>query len=94
MTEQEHLLSCLVEECCEVSQRATKALRFGLEEKQPGQGFTNAARICGEFADLIGTYQLLVEKGYLPSPSTGQVELKKEKISEFLIYSRKCGTLE
>jgi NTP pyrophosphatase (non-canonical NTP hydrolase) len=52
MTRTEHLLSITAEECAEVAQRVTKAMRFGLTEIQPGQPFTNADRIMAEFNDL------------------------------------------
>lgn len=45
MKRHEHLLSILAEECCEVGQRVSKALRFGLDEVQPGQDLSNAERI-------------------------------------------------
>jgi hypothetical protein len=47
------LLTILIEECAEVQQRATKALRFGIDEVQPGQTFTNAERLAAELGDLI-----------------------------------------
>lgn len=47
------LLTVLIEECAEVQQRATKALRFGLEEVQPGQPFTNMYRLGSEVGDLL-----------------------------------------
>ena len=37
MTESENLLIILMEECDELSQRVSKALRFTLDEKQIGQ---------------------------------------------------------
>jgi hypothetical protein len=37
MTREQHLLTILAEECGEVVQRASKAIRFGLDESQPGQ---------------------------------------------------------
>jgi len=52
MTLDEHLLICLAEECSEVVQRITKALRFGLDEVQPGQEFTNSQRIGQELIDV------------------------------------------
>ena len=45
MTREEHLLTIVAEECNEVAQRATKALRFSLEEIEPGQEFSNRERL-------------------------------------------------
>lgn len=46
------LLEILIEECAEVQQRATKALRFGLAEIQPGQPHDNAYRLGLEIGDV------------------------------------------
>lgn len=46
------LLEILIEECAEVQQRATKMLRFGVLEVQPGQDLDNAARLSLEVGDL------------------------------------------
>lgn len=53
MTETEHRLVKLAEECNEVAQRCTKAIRFGLLEVQEGQQYHNKARIRVEMAALI-----------------------------------------
>lgn len=78
-----------MEECNEVAQRASKALRFGLSEVQPGQPLANAERIRQEFADLCGVYELIG----LNSPSRAHINAKKIKVRKFLDYSAECGTL-
>jgi hypothetical protein len=52
------LLEILIEECAEVQQRATKMLRFGVEEIQPGQFLNNRDRLSLELGDL----KLMVQK--------------------------------
>lgn len=47
------LLEILIEECAEVQQRATKMLRFGVEEVQPGQPLDNRTRLSEEVGDLM-----------------------------------------
>jgi hypothetical protein len=47
------LLTILIEECSEVQQRATKMLRFGRDEIQPGQMLTNSERLSLEIGDLM-----------------------------------------
>ena len=47
------LLVILTEECAEVQQRATKMLRFGVEEIQPGQELSNKDRLSDEIGDLF-----------------------------------------
>lgn len=59
------LLTILIEECAEVQQRATKALRFGLSEIQPGQPLTNAERLAREVGDIQETVDRLASIGVL-----------------------------
>ena len=96
MTRQEHLLVILAEECSEVAQRASKALRFGLEEIQPGElsKSTNADRIMHEYADLVAAIEMLQQCGALPIVDLrNRIESKKNQVTKFLSYSRECGTL-
>lgn len=90
----EHLLLVLAEECAEVSQRITKALRFGLQEVQPEQAMTNEQRICYELNDLLASIELLKQRGLLQLyPNGDMVELKKLKIRKYMNYAREQGTL-
>jgi hypothetical protein len=102
MTRTEHLLTMVAEECAEVAQRCSKALRFGLSEVQPGQDKTNAQRIMDEVNDFIAVYQMLA--GPVVSPTSplfrgtpeafmAAVKAKQAKIEKFLAYSAECGTL-
>lgn len=95
MTENEHLLLCLAEECDEVGQRVMKALRFGLDEVQPGQSFTNAERITLELHDLISVASILNDNGVIPSPHPVRttVEAKAAKIAKFMEIGRREGVL-
>lgn len=93
MNATEYLLSCLIEECAEVIQRATKAQRFGVNEVQPGQDQNNIDRLSDELADLEGTIQLLQDEGVNLCRLPDAVEAKKKKVREFMEYSRAQGTL-
>jgi hypothetical protein len=97
MNRAEHLLSCLAEECAEVGQRVSKALRFGLSEVQAGQEMTNATRIAAELRDLISVARILCEEGILDShamtPGFGCVAAKRAKIERFMEISREQGVL-
>ena len=96
MTRQEMLLVHLMEECNEVSQRAAKAIRFGLDDLQPCQSMENSTRLLGEIADLVAVIYMLSEEGYLAGvPEFGSIAVRAKiiKIEKFLAYSRKCGTL-
>lgn len=103
MTREEHLLTILAEECSEVAQRASKAIRFGLLEIEPGQPKTNAERIMDELNDLIAVYQMLA--GPMVSPTMeafrmdpddmwAAIRAKQAKVEKFLRYSSELGTLD
>jgi len=53
------LLIILMEECAEVQQRASKLIRFGRDEVQPGQELPNSARLGEEIGDIICMVELL-----------------------------------
>lgn len=91
----EYLLICLAEECAEVQQRATKALRFGDDECQPGQDFDNVDRLSFELCDLVAVVELLQEQGMpLELDDREAIEAKKLKVAEFMKLSIKLGILE
>jgi NTP pyrophosphatase (non-canonical NTP hydrolase) len=91
MTRTEHLLCILAEECAEVAQRASKAMRFGMAEVEPGQPHTNAERVCHEMADLVAVFQMLTNGRLLTDSPL--VAAKREKVERFLRYSAECGTV-
>jgi len=94
MTKQEHLLVMLAEECAEVSQRATKALRFGLTDikgSEPNQPYTNQERLFMEINDLLAVLDLLFED--IEYSSEVMKNYKKEKIIKYLKLSEELGLL-
>jgi NTP pyrophosphatase (non-canonical NTP hydrolase) len=94
MTRTEHLLTILAEECAEVAHRASKALRFGLDDVQEGQDLTNAERIREELDDLSAIITMLGEEGALNAmPNTLAIHRKCQKVRRYLEYSRERGTL-
>lgn len=96
MTRTEHLLTILAEECAEVAQRVSKALRFGLHEIQEGQPLNNADRILAELRDLDEAVNMLVKEGSLtthPSIRTEAHDQKRAKVERLLLMSAKLGTL-
>lgn len=99
MTNVQYLLTCLMEECAEVAQRCSKAIRFGLNEVQNCQGLTNEKRIMDEVCDLrgvlcelqnYGIFKDLLIPGYV---NTRRVD-KVNKLREFMRYSREQGILD
>jgi hypothetical protein len=94
LTETQHLLSVLAEECDEIGQRVTKALRFGLSEIQPGQDMTNETRITLELCDLWGTIEMLQERGILSAfPVRCLINRKKQKVATFMKYADEIGMI-
>jgi NTP pyrophosphatase (non-canonical NTP hydrolase) len=88
MNETQHLLVILAEECAEVAQRASKAVRFGLLEVQPGQQENNVRRLERELADLLAVADLLGLNVRQDDKAA-----KYEKVKKFMEYSREIGTL-
>src|SRR5690349_25006079 len=99
MTRKEHLLIIAMEECNEVAQRISKALRFGLTEVQPDQEMNNVERINQEFNDLKAVMELLQSEEHINfrqsiEAERFQIEAKKIKIEKYLKYSESVGTLK
>lgn len=92
----EHLLICVAEECNEVAQRVSKALRFGLTEVQAGQDRTNAERIMDEFIDLTVVLAMLAAAGHLnmdPSNMEPKLKAKVAKVEKYMTIAREQGML-
>ncbi|WP_336801446.1 hypothetical protein [Kaistia sp. MMO-174] len=95
MNRQEHLLTCLAEECAEVAQRVSKALRFSLAEVQPGQPDSNAKRIAAELKDLISVVDMLEAEAVLQDcyPTLEERAKKVRKIEGFMEFAKFQGAL-
>lgn len=89
MTRDEHLMTIAAEECAEVAQRISKALRFGLTEVQPGQTMTNAERIRQEYSDLAAALEMIG----IGAPLGKWMDDKRAKVEKYLAYSAELGTL-
>ena len=92
MTRKEHLLTIVSEECAEVAHRVSKALRFGMGEKEPGNCYNNRERIEVEVVGLLAALELagiIVEGEWVRAA----MNAKQAKIESHLRYSRECGTL-
>lgn len=81
---QREILTIIVEECAEVIQRCSKALRFGLDEVQPGQQADNATRIGLEVGDLLAMLDMAVAEGIL-HPAAFEVG-KKRKVRKLATF--------
>lgn len=93
MNRGEHLLTILVEECAEVSQAATKAMRFGMHE-QRDLPTSNYDRLKAELNDIYALVEMIqcefdidLESDFLA------ISKKQEKVEKYLLYSKECLTL-
>lgn len=95
MTRQEMILTLVTEECAETAQRATKAIRFGLNEIQENQDLNNMERLIYEFNDLVAVMELLRDEDIITIPIYDQtaINLKKVKINIYLEISAAYKTL-
>lgn len=95
-----YLLVLLIEECAEVIQRACKAIRFGLKERQGEIDKTgtqldypsNDERLWNEMTDLLTVKYLLQREGILPPHLSAEVSTEKiKKIERYYRYSVSLG---
>jgi hypothetical protein len=94
MNKTEHLLVCLAEECAEIQKAVAKALRFGLDDGEPGGNTTNAQDIVKECCDIVAVIELLEEAGIIEKMGTIQaIEAKKAKVRDYMGYAEWRGTL-
>ena len=101
MNRLEHILTITAEECNEVAQRITKALRFGLSNVEEGQSFNNLERIMHEYNDLVAMLEMLEnelgdEIGLYEVHNENVVKKanKKFKVEKHFEISRKEGALD
>lgn len=96
MNRQEHLLECLSEECNEVGQRVSKALRFGLNEVEPGRVLRNRDRIEEELRDLIAVAMILHSEGIIGYviPDKAEQLAKLARIERFMEIGIREGALD
>lgn len=94
MNREEHLLVIMAEECNEVGQRISKALRFGLSEVQRNQEENNAQRIVYEFSDLIAVYEMLRDEGVIPDVKEYDLNVKKARVEKYLLHSKNNNRLD
>lgn len=89
MNHLEHMLTILAEECAEVAQVASKAIRFGMEDHQPGPYESNRRRLERELADVVAMAE---ELGLEIREEDKQA--KRARLVKYMEISRKIGTLK
>ena len=96
MTKSEHLLTCLSEECAEVIQAVSKALRFGLCESCIGyaDGLSNVEAIVKELHDVIAVVEMLEDEKIIEKPiNKSMLEAKKAKVRKMMEHARRNGAM-
>ena len=81
---QRELLTIFIEECAEAQKRATKLLRFGRSEIQPGQTKTNAYRLAEEIGDLRVMIDLVEGEGI--APQIALIDVRRKKLAQLEKY--------
>ncbi|MEW8253726.1 MAG: hypothetical protein AB2747_05190 [Candidatus Thiodiazotropha taylori] len=96
MNTKEHLLTCLAEECAEIQQAVSKALRFGLDDGYPDADTTNAQDIAREYIDLMAVVDLCREHGIIKHPKKAKLMYgaKQMRVKQFMDYARERGALD
>lgn len=98
MNKSEHLLTCASEECLEIAKNISKALRFGLEDRNTlnPTGPTNRERIVDELNDLMGVLRLLEYHNIVEIDwaDREKQEAKMQKVIKFINYAENVGTLK
>lgn len=82
---QKELLIIFMEECNEAAQRASKILRFGIDEVQPGHMFNNVARLSNEIGDIIAVLGRMETADLLDMKTIkASIGLKEVKLRNFM----------
>lgn len=93
LNREQYILTLIQEECAELSQRASKALRFGLYEVQPGQELDNWERMREEYVDLFTSLYMLDWLIVDVSIEDDDVKAKMDKIKKYMQLSVDRGVL-
>jgi hypothetical protein len=94
MNKIDHLLVCLAEECSELAQACTKALRFGVVNYHPDIKLNNLRAIQQEYSQLFAVIKLLHHEGMTINICAEDVTDKLNSLEKWMDYSRAKGLLE
>lgn len=96
MTKNENLLVTLMEECAELQQAVSKALRFGMDNHHPSApGETNEMNIMTEYYQLVAVMDMLVVSGVLRDgvPASQIKNRKRENVERYQQMSAELGLI-
>ncbi len=86
------VLTILIEECSEIQKRATKMLRFGVDEIQPGVKLDNKARLSQEIGDFLCVYYMAIDAGLTNQALVLPAQQEKRKKLERYMQTTKPGS--
>lgn len=93
----QYLLIKLIEEAAEVQHRATKALRFGLDEKKAGDQHNNSYLLREEIKDVLFTLRALDfhlgNTSFSGALSGNDRMIRETRMKKYTMYSKQLGIL-
>lgn len=99
MTDDQNALLVFAEELAEVAvellklqNQVSKAIRFGIDEKRD-LPTSNRERISAEWNDLLGSLEVLAQRGITLTPDIDAISKKVEKIERYTKYSKDLGQI-
>ncbi len=93
MNRQQYLLICLMEELAEVSQQASKCLRFTTDHCYKGDDHSNLDELAMEWSDLCAIMQMLAPEGVEWQPNAERVLDKTNRTELLMLRSIELGVL-
>lgn len=79
------VLTIMIEEASEVQQRATKAMRFGATERQPGQDLDNSERLSREIGDFLLMIEYAKKAGLVTEKEiTAGMQNKEKQLEKYM----------
>ncbi|MBO0446468.1 hypothetical protein IGJ55_000907 [Enterococcus sp. AZ170] len=99
MRKNEYLTLVAMEECAEIQQALSKAIRFGFDDHHPSRADeTNEEQLLTEFYQLTAMIEELQNQGIIESFTREKIaEVKQNKIKkvyQYMDYSKKQGLLD
>lgn len=94
LSKQEHLLILLMEEAAEIAQAASKVLRFTGVHRHPNNVLSNVENLQVELNDLYAIVDELLDIGLRVDYDEDLIQLKREKIKQYINISQELGCHE
>ena len=95
ISEFDHILACLGEECGEVQQIVGKTQRFGIYDHHPLEGNSNFEKMRAEVHDILATFEMVCDKlGEEMFIDKDAIQAKKDRVHHYMKYSRDVGRLK